>query len=109
MSDVDWEAHVEDYSFEKDQRTFHIARRSKSTWVVMPEFRFVLDPKLIEFVYEPFPSNRNKEFIHDTRFKSKEKAYAQLERYWGTHERKGPGWARTADAPPLSPGEEEGP
>lgn len=109
MSDVDWEAHAEDYSFEKDQRRFHIARRSNATWVVMSEGRFVLDPKLIEFVYEPFPSSRTEEFINATRFKSKEEAFTQLERYWGTHERKGPVWVRKASAPPLPPEEEEGP
>lgn len=105
MSNVDWEAHAEDYSFEKDQRRFHIARRSNSTWVVC-DGRFVLDPELIEFVYEPFPSNRTEEFINATRFKSKEEAYAQLERYWDTHEQKGPGWVRKASAPPL-PEEDE--
>lgn len=105
---VKWEEHASVYLFEVAQRTFTIERRSKTTWVVA-SFGFVLDPGLIEFVYESMPSNRTDEFIKATRFKTKEEAYAQLQRYLETHERKGPGWIRKASAPPLPPEEEEGP
>lgn len=105
---INWEDHASVYTFEVEQRTFTVERRSKSTWVVSSNDRFVLDPKLIEFVYESMPSSRTDEFIKATRFKTKEKAYAQLKRYLKTHERKGPGWVRKASAPPLS-SEEIGP
>lgn len=103
---VDWEKHVDVYSFEKEQRRFTIERRSKSTWVVGGSDRFVLDPEIIEFIYESFPSNRTEEFIKKTRFNTKEEAYRQLERYWETHERIGPVWRRKDSAPPLPEMEE---
>jgi hypothetical protein len=97
---IKWEDHASVYTFEVEQRTFTVERRSKSTWVVAST-GFVLHPGIIEFIYEPFPSNRTDEFIDTTRFKTKEKAYAQLKRYLKTHERKGPVWVRKASAPPL--------
>ncbi len=92
--DPDWIERAFSYEFEHASHFFKIERRSRRepvTWVAVSDWG-VLDHVSLDFVYEPMPSSRTEEFVHATRFPTKEAAYDALRRFWAAHDFVGSGY-----------------
>lgn len=58
-------------------------RDGSNKWVIQTDNGSVMSKEFKEFCYEPQPSNRDDEFLHDTRFNSIEEALMFAEKELG--------------------------